>query len=307
VFTLGTRIRQARCARGARLFALVIGLALVAGGCSGATGSAEALPVVRLGYFPNITHAAAVVGVERGLFQTALGSGARLEPATFNAGGDEITALFSDALDIGYIGPSPAVNAWAKSKGEAIRIIAGSTSGGAALIVKASIKTAADLRGASLATPQLGNTQDVALRAWLASNDLVSDLQGGGDVHIRPQENPQTLEGFKAGAIDGAWVPEPWASRLVLEGGGHVLVNERSLWPGGRYATTLVIVRAAFLREHADLVKQILQGHVAAISFLNDHRTDAQRIVGEGIAKITGKSLAPGATSPSPSIRSPHR
>ncbi len=133
-----------------------------------------------------------------------------------------------------YIGPNPAINAFAQSGGEAIRIVAGATSGGAALVVEPTITAPAQLQGSKLATPQRGNTQDVALRAWLAKNGLKSDLEGGGDVSILPQPNAQTLETFRAGEIQGAWVPEPWATRLVLEGGGSVLVDERTLWPDGR-------------------------------------------------------------------------
>jgi NitT/TauT family transport system substrate-binding protein len=188
-------------------------------------------PVLRLGYFANVTHAPAIWR-RAGLPAEALGPGVKLELRTFNAGPEAVEAIFSDALDISYIGPNPAINAFAQSGGEAIRIVAGATSGGAALVVNPKISAPAQLKGTRLATPQRGNTQDVALRAWLAENGLASDLEGGGDVSILPQANAQTLETFRAGEIQGAWVPEPWATRLVLEGGGSVLVDERTLWPG---------------------------------------------------------------------------
>ncbi|MBL8976754.1 MAG: ABC transporter substrate-binding protein, partial [Myxococcales bacterium] len=200
--------------------------ALVVAACGG--GSSE--PSLRLGYFPNITHAAALVGVSDGIFARQLGA-IKLETFTFNAGPAAIEALLSGSLDASYVGPNPAINAFVKSRGEAVRIIAGATSGGAFLVVRPEISSAADLRGQAVASPQLGGTQDVALRSWLATQGLKTDTSGGGDVSVVPQENAQTLERFRDGKLAGAWVPEPWASRLVLEGGGKVLVDERDLWP----------------------------------------------------------------------------
>jgi NitT/TauT family transport system substrate-binding protein len=217
-------------------------------GPSASAGDAVKGGTLRLGYFPNVTHAPAILGVENGTFAKALGKDVGLETKTFNAGPAAVEALLAGALDASYIGPNPAINAFAKSKGEAIRIIAGATSGGAALVVKPSITKAADLKGKKVASPQLGNTQDVALRAWLGEQGLKTNPQGGGDVSILPQENSQTLDTFKAGDIDGAWVPEPWVSRLVQEGSGKVLVDEKELWPGGRFVTTHLIVRTARTR-----------------------------------------------------------
>ena len=163
--------------------------------------------------------------------------------------------MFADALDITFIGPNPSINAYAQSNGEAIRIVAGTTSGGAYLVVKPDITSAEDLRGKTVATPQLGNTQDVALRSWLKDQDLSTDTSGGGDVAIKPQENADTLTAFKDGSIDGAWVPEPWATRLIKEGGGKVLVDEKTLWPDGKYVTTQLIVRTKFLEQYPGTVK----------------------------------------------------
>src|SRR5215212_4689052 len=174
---------------------------------SAASAGGEAA-TLRLGYFPNITHAPALVGVKNNYFADALGAGTKLETKTFNAGPAAIEALFSGAIDATYIGPNPAINGWAQSKGTALKIIAGATSGGAALVVKPGINTAADLKGKKIATPQLGNTQDVALRYWLKTQGLNADQQGGGDVSILPQENATALQAFAQGAIDGAWVPE---------------------------------------------------------------------------------------------------
>ena len=249
-------------------------------------------PALRLGYFANLTHAPALVAIERGLFAEELGAEVSLEPRAFNAGPEAVEALFSEALDLAYLGPNPAINAFAQSGGEAIRIVAGATSGGAALVVQPSLTKPGDLVGKTLATPQLGNTQDVALRAWLAEQGLAANLEGGGDVAVRPQANAQTLETFRAGAIDGAWVPEPWAARLVLEGGGVVLVDERSLWPDGRFVTTQVVVRTRFLELHPDLVSAVLRAHVRAVDLVNAEPAEARALVNAHIAKLTGTGLA---------------
>ncbi len=246
---------------------------------------------LRLGFFPNITHAPALIGVEKGFLAKAVGTNVTLKTATFNAGPAAVEALFGGAIDATYIGPNPAVNAFVKSKGEAIRIIAGSTSAGASLVVKPGIGSADDLKGKTLATPQLGNTQDVALRTWLKSNGLKTDTAGGGDVRINPQENAQTLDTFKASQIHGAWVPEPWATRLVQEGGGKVLVNERDLWPNGQFVTTHLIVRTAFLKDYPDVVENLLKGHLESVQFATDNPTEAQTAANEGIKKITTKAL----------------
>jgi NitT/TauT family transport system substrate-binding protein len=267
-------------------------LAIVAA-CGGpAGGNGPAAPAdVRLGYFPNITHATALVGVGNGTYARELGALGTLKPQTFNAGPAAVEALFSGALDMSYVGPNPAINAYVQSHGSAIRVIAGATSGGASLVVKAAITTPSDLRGKKLASPQLGGTQDVALRYWLGQQGLKSDTTGGGDVAIVPQDNAQTLQTFQSGAIDGAWVPEPWASRLVQEGGGRVLVDERSLWPGGQFVSTLLIVRKEFLDAHPAQVKAILRAQVKTNKYLSANPADAERIANEQIARLTGKAL----------------
>jgi NitT/TauT family transport system substrate-binding protein len=272
-------------------------VAVALSGCGGDSSPANAAAhgrptAVRLGYFPNLTHATAIVGVEKGLFATALGSAATLRTSTFNAGPAAVEALFGGAIDAAYIGPGPTTNAFVKSGGKAIRVISGATSGGAALVVDQAIGSAGQLRGKKIATPQLGNTQDIALRYWLEQQGLATDTQGGGDVHILPQENSQTLDTFAAGQVDGAWVPEPYASRMVAAG-GKVLVDERSLWPGGRFVTTNLVVRTRFLAEHPAVVKRLLEGQVAANAFVNDHPAAAQRLVGTAIGRLTGKPLEP--------------
>ncbi|XVU24659.1 ABC transporter substrate-binding protein [Actinoplanes sp. CA-054009] len=256
---------------------------------SAAGGTAEA-SAIRLGYFPNITHAPALIGVNKGYFQSALGS-TKLETKTFNAGPAAIEALFSGAIDATYIGPNPAINGWAQSKGSGLKIIAGSTSGGAGLVVREGINSPADLKGKKIATPQLGNTQDVALRAWLKENGLNADTQGGGDVSVLPQDNATALQAFAQGSIDGAWVPEPNLSRLVLESKGKVLVNEKDLWPNGLFVTTHLIVTQDFLKKYPATVKKLLQGHLQALDEIEKDNAGAQKAANEQIKALSGKPL----------------
>jgi len=288
-------MRRNRC----RLAAVVGVLAVLAscsssGGAPRAVGASGSRITLRLGYFPNITHATALVGVGKGIFAAKLGPNVTLETKTFNAGPAAVEALFAGSLDATYVGPNPAINAFVRSKGQAIRIISGATSGGAFLVVKPDITDASQLKGKKVASPQLGGTQDVALRAWLAGKGFKTDKDGGGDVSIVAQDNALTLDTFRSGAIDGAWVPEPWATRLVQEGGGKVLVDEATLWPGGQYVTTQLIVRTAFLTQHPDVVEHLLEGQVAANDDVNANPADAQKVANDEIEKITQKRLKDG-------------
>ncbi|GAA3447138.1 ABC transporter substrate-binding protein [Planomonospora venezuelensis] len=290
---------NARRLRGVALALAALGLTVAAAACGGGAGAVEKAaaggsgPVeVRLGYFPNITHSTALVGVEKGLFAEHLG-GTRLTTSTFNAGPAAIEAVFSGSIDATYVGPNPAINAWAKSKGKAIKIIAGAASGGVYLVVKPEIGSVADLKGKKIATPQLGNTQDVALRYWLDSQGIKTDTKGGGEVSIVPQENSQTIQTFATGDIDGAWVPEPFASRLVTEGKGRILIDERDLWPGRQFVITHLIVRQEFAAEHPETVKQLLKAHVEANAAINADPAGAARTVNTALEKLTGKPLRP--------------
>jgi NitT/TauT family transport system substrate-binding protein len=258
------------------------------GGSSGGAG-AEA-PALRLGYFPNITHTPALIGVNKNFFQTALGS-TKLETKTFNAGPAAIEALFSGAIDATYIGPNPAINGWAQSKGTGLKIIAGSTSGGAGLVVKEGINSPADLKGKKIATPQLGNTQDVALRAWLKSNGLNADTSGGGDVSVLPQDNATAVQAFAQGTIDGAWVPEPNYSKLILESKGKVLVDEKTLWPSQEFVTTHLIVSQKFLKEYPGTVKKLIEGHIASVEYIKANDAEAQKAANAQIETLTSKPL----------------
>jgi NitT/TauT family transport system substrate-binding protein len=284
---------------------LLLSLGLVAAACGGnedtaVAGSgisdtgADSEPSGRLnlGYFPNVTHAPAIIGVEEGIFAEALGN-AELNVSTFNSGTEASEALLSESIDATFIGPNPAVNAFAQSDG-AIRIVAGTTSGGAALVVRQDIDGPEDLEGQTLASPDLGNTQDVALRAWLTEQGYEVNNTDGGDVKINPQDNADTLTSFQQGDIAGAWVPEPWATRLVNEGGGKVLVNEADLWPDtdGRFVTTHLIVRTDYLEERPENVRALISGLVEAIDVANGDAAEAQTVANDGIENVTANRLA---------------
>ena len=267
--------------------ALAIGLvfliaagAVVASTISRNTAAEAAIPSstpaaeLKLGYFGNLTHAPALAGVKQGILARNLGR-TKLSTETFNAGPAAIEALNAGAIDAAYVGPNPAINSFVKSKGESISIIAGAAAGGAQLVVRPGITSAADLKGKTLASPQLGGTQDVALRAWLSSQGYKTNVDGSGDVAINPTENAQTLKLFQDGKLDGAWLPEPWASRLVLQAGAKVLVDEKDLWDGslsgnaGEFPTTVLIVNKKFATAHPDTVKALLRGHVESVDWLN--------------------------------------
>lgn len=274
------------------LTALGLGAMMLAG-CASASatgGDGEALEQVRLGYFANVTHAPALVGVSEGLFEEALGD-IDLETTVFNAGPAAVEALSAGAIDVAYIGPNPSINTFIQSGGQSARVIAGATSGGAALVVRDGIDTPADLEGANIATPQLGNTQDVALRNWLSEEGFETSISGGGDVTVTPTENAQTLALFQKGELDGAWLPEPWVSRLVLEAGAHVLVDEAELWPNGEFPTTVVLVSAEFAEQHPDAVEDLLDGHIAAITWLDEHASEAPTVINDALEDATGKRL----------------
>ncbi|AEF42313.1 ABC transporter substrate-binding protein [Hoyosella subflava] len=279
----------------ARLVAVVLGLGLAVSGCTSAhqNEGAAAGSVVRVGMFPNVTHAPALVGVENGLLQDALGDDVELEVHYFNAGGEAAQALLAGAIDLTYIGPNPAINAFQRSNGEAVRLVSGSTSGGAFFVVRDGIDGPEDLQGATLASPQpIGNTQDVALRAWLAEQGLQTDTRGGGDVSIRSMANADVLQAFQQGDLDGAWVPEPWATRLIDEAGGKVLIDERDLWPNGQYVTTHILASTSFLDSNPEIVRAILSAHLDALDFVNANPDEAQTIALDGIENAIGTRLS---------------
>jgi NitT/TauT family transport system substrate-binding protein len=279
--------------------ALALATALTLGACSradegpSAAPSADAgatAPEIRLGYFPNVTHAPAIIGVEDGLFTKELGA-TKLTTQNFNAGGEAVNALLGGSLDATYIGSGPSINAFAKSKGAAVRLVAGAVEGGAQLVVKPEITSANQLAGRSIATPQVGNTQDIALKNWLPENGL-SAGDGPNGVKVAALDNPRTLDAFKAGTVDGGWLPEPWSSRLVLDAGAKVLVDERALWPGGKFPTTVLIVRTDFLKQYPGTVRALLRGHLAALDEAAKDPARAKVVVNQGLKKLTGAELA---------------
>lgn len=246
---------------------------------------------VKIGYFPNLTHATALVGIQEGLIAKELG-GTSVKPSTFNAGPSEIEALNAGSIDIGFIGPSPSINGYTKSRGQSLRIIGGSASGGVKLVVNPDkIKTLDDLKGKKIATPQLGNTQDVAFLNWISEKGWKVDAQSGkGDISVVRSDNKVTPDAYKSGSLDGAWVPEPTASKLVAEG-GEVLLDESTLWPDDQFVITNIIVSQKFLDAHPDVVEAVLRGTVSTNKWINANPEKAKASANTALEKLSGKAL----------------
>ncbi|MFJ3668977.1 aliphatic sulfonate ABC transporter substrate-binding protein [Streptomyces sp. NPDC090106] len=251
----------------------------------------DGLDSVKIGYFGNLTHGTALVANQKGFFQKELGA-TKASYATFNAGPSEIEALNSKSIDIGWIGPSPAINGYTKSDGKNLKIIGGSASGGVKLVVNPDkIKSLKDVKGKKIATPQLGNTQDVALLNWIAEQGWKVDAQSGkGDVTVVRTDNKITPDAYKAGSIDGAWVPEPTASKLVAEG-GKVLLDESTLWPDKQFVITNIIVRQDFLKEHPKAVEAVLKASVEANKWINANPDEAKAAANKQLGIDSGKEL----------------
>lgn len=247
---------------------------------------------LRIGHFPNLTHAQALYARATGEFKQETAADVRWY--SFNAGPSAIEALFTDAVDVCYVGPNPAINGYLKSKGTKFVIIAGAASGGAGLIVRAGsgIATEQDFSGRTVATPQLGNTQDVAARMWFQERGYRLK-EKGGKLTLIALSNPDQLTLFKKGQIDGAWTVEPWLSRLEIEGGGQLFLDEKELWPEGRYVTTHLVARRQFVAAHEDLVKDLLRAHVRVTQLIRQDLSAAGRLLNTELAKETGKGLRP--------------
>jgi NitT/TauT family transport system substrate-binding protein len=283
------------------LAAGVAAVTVLAAGCtSSATGaqSSDSGPVVlRLGFLANITHEPALVGIAKGFFTKDLGKNVELKTTIFSSGTEETTAILAGQLDAAYVGPNPAINAWQKSNGTAVKIVSGAASGGASLVVKKGITSAGQLKGKSLATPSLANTQDVALRYWLKQHGLNTTPTGGGDVAIKPiKPNSAAVLEFTSGQIDGGWEPEPYATEMV-QAGGTRLVNEASLWPGGKFVTTNLVVTQSFLKAHPSTVNGLLKGQIEANSYINADATAAANVANAELTKLLGKGLKPNVLS----------
>lgn len=267
--------------------------------CWAGAGAAEERAVLRVGHFPNITHAQAVIGHAlsrqgRGWFEARLGPDVQVRWLVYNAGPSAMEALFARSLDLSYVGPNPAINAHLKSGGAEVRIVAGACSGGAALVVQPDgrIKTDSDFRGRKVATPQLGNTQDVAARAWLQSKGFRVTLTGG-DVLVVPTANPDQLALFRKGTLDAVWTVEPWVSRLVLEAGGQVYLEEKTLWPdtAGRYVTTHLVSSVRFATKQAALLRRWLAAHVELTDWIRQHPAEARALLNDEIQAETGRPM----------------
>jgi NitT/TauT family transport system substrate-binding protein len=274
------------------LLAVAVALVAATSACGQGNAAAQAAPTeLKLGYFPNVTHAAALIGVNKGYIQDKLGS-VKLSTQTFNAGPSAMEALLGGGVDATYVGPSPAVNTFVKTHGAELRIVSGASSGGASLVVQPGITDVSQLKGQKVATPQLGGTQDVSARSYFKSKGLSTDTSGGGDVSIVPQDNAQTLTQFKQKAIAGAWLPEPWASRVVDEAGGKVLVDERDLWPGKQFTTTVLVVRTKFLTDHPAQVKALIEANEESIALVKSDPAAAGAAINAQLTKDAGKPLS---------------
>ncbi|MFJ8438469.1 aliphatic sulfonate ABC transporter substrate-binding protein [Kitasatospora griseola] len=256
-----------------------------------ASGAKLSADTVKIGYFANLTHGTALVGLKQGILQQELG-GTRIKTQVFNAGPAEIEALNAGSIDIGWIGPSPAINGFTQSGGKSLKIVGGSASGGVKLVVNpAKIGSVDELKGKRLATPQIGNTQDVALLNYLAGKGLKVDANtGDGDVKVIRSDNKVTPDAYKSGSIDGAWVPEPTASKLVTLG-AKVLLNEKDVWPDKKFVITNIIVSQKFLTEHPDVVEAVLRGSVKTNAWIKANSEQAKAVANEQIKADAGNAL----------------
>ena len=245
---------------------------------------------LRLGYFPNITHAQALYARATGEFEQKLG--VEITWTAFNAGPTAIESLFAHAVDAAFVGPSPTINGYIKSRGEKFVIVAGSASGGAGMVVRkdSGIRSEKDFAGRTIATPQLGNTQDVAARVWLANHGYQL-RERGGNVSLVPLSNPDQLTLFKKRQIDGAWTVEPWLARLEVEGGGEVFLEEKSLWPGGKHVTTHLVVSRMFLSDNPETTRKLIAALVEVTQRINSDKMAAAAVLNRQLKEETGKAL----------------
>jgi len=257
-------------------------------------GSSIQSGTLKIGYFPIVSHSQAVIGLNNGDFQKILGDNVTVETFRFNAGPSAIESLLADRIDVAYIGPNPAINGYLLSDGEDVRVISGASSGGASFVVRndSGIDSVNDLGGKKFASPQLGNTQDVALRKYLVDNGF-NTVENGGNVTVLPIASADILTVFLKGEIDGAWVPEPWATRLVQEAGGKVLLDERDLWPNGKFVTANIIVRTDYLRDNPDVIKKLLEAHVDETLWINNNTALAAEEFNTQLNEITGQQIDP--------------
>src|SRR4051812_33398857 len=261
---------------------------------SGLQLSGQQKTVIRFGHFPNITHAQGVIAHAlsrqgKGWFEERLGGDVEIQWFTYNAGPSAMEAIFAKSIDLTYVGPGPALNAYNKSNGDEIRVIAGSANGGAALVVQSDqpLKSPIDFRGKRIATPQLGNTQDISCRAWLVAGGL-KITQLGGDAQVLPTQNPDQLSLFKQKQVDAVWTVEPWVSRLEKESGGKVLVDEREV------ATTVLVASAKFLGAQRELAKKFSEAHASLTDWMLKNPEEAQKLIKAELLEETRSEMDPG-------------
>ena len=249
---------------------------------------------LRVGYFPNINHAPAVIGFGNQDFQHSL-QGVKVETQIFNAGPAAIEALFANKIDVAYVGPNPAINGYIKSDGQGVKIIAGVSSGGASFVIRndSGITSVQDLEGKKFASPQLGNTQDVALRSYLLKNGYKT-TDNGGSIQVIPANNADIFTLMEKNQIDGAWVPEPWATKLEREANGKIFLDERDLWPDGKFTTAVIVVRSDYLQNHPDVIKNLLVAHVKEVNWINNNKEESLKVFNDQIEKLTGKTIPSG-------------
>ena len=249
--------------------------------------------ILRIGYFPNINHAQAVIGLGNGTFQKALGDNVEVKTTIFNAGPSAMEALFAKQVDVTYVGPNPAINAYVVSQGKDLRIISGASSGGAVFVVRndSEIQTTKDFANKKFASPQLGNTQDVALRKYLLDNGYKTK-ENGGNVEVVPAKPSDILTLMLKKEIDGAWVPEPWGARLIKEANARLFIDERDLWPpNGQFVTSDIVARTDYLQNNPDIIKKLLAAHVDETQWINSHKEEAIKAFNVELKKITGQII----------------
>jgi len=277
----------------AAIIGIVIALTFISNSSTTQSHSVSNTPsdILRIGYFPNINHAQAVIGLGNGDFQKEFGD-VKIETHVFNAGPSAIEALFANRIDVTFVGSNPVINGYIKSDGQGLRIISGAASGGAVFVVRndAGINSAADFAGKKFASPQIGNTQDVALRSYLLKNGYKT-TENGGNVTVTPANNPDIVTLFLKKSIDGAWVPEPWGAKLVKEANGKILVDERDLWPNGKFVTSQIVVRTDYLKNHPDVIKKLLEAHVDETTWINNNKDQAAQVFNDQLEKLTGKTI----------------
>lgn len=276
------------------IFAVVLSSILYSAGPSSTTSGIDNKPSnhLRIGYFPNLNHAQALIGLDTGVFQKALGNNVTIDSKMFSAGPSLIEALFANQIDVAFIGPNPTINGYIVSDGNGLKVISGAASGGAVFVVRndSGINSHKDLGNRVFASPQLGNTQDVALRKYIIESGFKTK-ENGGNVTVVQASPSDILTLFLKKQIDGAWIPEPWGARLVKEAGGRILVDERSLWPNGKFVTANIIARSDYLKNNPDTIKKFLSANIDETIWLNKNKDMGIKLFNQALKNITGNTI----------------